>query len=439
MFVSFGDRIKKIEEEHDFSKNNLNAIKDCLIELLQGKANCLNDSLSVDIEIINQGSTSVCYVTSDNDRGKVIYKEFHPHGIKCKEIVVAGNYGFWWIDDYATEEQIKSFLKRYIRFIRQSAELKKLMTAANEEKSNIFITPELVLTSKGFMYCDHNYFGSTLEEEFKNSVCTTINGIINRIQLVKKAAENINYFYHKHNIFHGDIKPENFLKIDIGSDGLVVRNIDFDTCVSQDEIETGYLDSFVATTELFYNRKEFNQNNNLEDWLILDVKALAKLLMYGLCGNQVNEKINSWIIQCNADKCNFEWFKQFFGKDDTAPARTIFNVLQADKKLSALFIFNKLKLFLLRCSDQVKPRYLIKTLDEFLEGLSEIENLFIAANGGSQSLDFSKVETIKDFLRYSGICRLDNTSGDESIKNSYEDAIRYRDTINEILSGYFTA
>lgn len=377
----FVDKVNEIYRQQDKCvKLKLNEIIDYISSIAQPQ--CIQGEENLPLELIGQGTSSVCYEVKDK-----IYKVFYPRDlvdVGACEIVDKGAYKFLWLSDMATMEQAERFLKRYIRFILQ----KEIIDLLDIENDNEFIKPKLKLTSFGFVWTVDNFNGCTLEEDFKknhivmptnNPIKDSLNEILYRIEKIKQVAVNVKVYCHENKVFHSDIKPSNFYVIQSkkGTHEDIVRNIDFDSWMSEQRFKEGFLD-LLSTTPLFYfDCPEFvNTNQSIEKWKIYDIRALSKMLMYALIENDERKAIVSRESIYNKD---FDWIDFFFDRPSVKKLFEKFATFGA----AGLFVFDRLKRLLFNCSTYAVPQNVIRNIEEFINELEDIENLIGALISGN--------------------------------------------------------
>ena len=267
----------------------LGCIQQRIRSMIDNAANSLENRRDISCSFVACGSSSSCYVSTSDDKEKLLFKIFEPYGFFYCDLDRSGS--FVWIKDSAPIWIKEEFLKKFIRFITQGLIIEGATAGANESCRNPFMEAELCLTSKGFCWRVKHYFGHNLEYAFKVAP-QNIKEIINRIKLVILAAKDINIL-HKKKIFHGDIKPANFFAImDYEkNEAIAVRNIDFDTGTHFDDIKTGCYENFAATTAMFYSLNNELTFKNFASVAHYDVVALAKMLLYAFVGGENIRKI----------------------------------------------------------------------------------------------------------------------------------------------------
>lgn len=360
-------------ESGDFSKDVADSIKQFICSEI---ANAKNTAQTDKVEAFGRGSTSVCFRSVDNDKKRYIYKQFYPQDTKTVTVQLKeGNGCFVWLSDDATEDERASFLRRFVRFVDQIKLIQDTVTNANTDEHNSLLDFELALTSLGLTWCVNVLYGNTLQEVF-NEPCAnlTVQHVYNRMQLVLNLAKDVQFF-HRHKIFHGDIKPNNYLKADFKLGNYDVCNIDYDTCVTEEQLNSGYLDHFLSTTTSFYSssmlKKLVNSHSgNFDGFAAFDVKALAKNLMYAL-----DFEGGVFVEEASKDRLGDElrdWNDIF---EKSRAYRRLFYLLGANKKLSSLYIINKLTQFLKNCSYNCKRSQKISTVESFISQLTDLVEL----------------------------------------------------------------
>lgn len=354
-----------------------------------------------EIVYLANGSTSYCYRSVHNSGSKdYIYKVFAPSEFaRCKNCYKNQDEKwneYCFILDCVSSEQRQSFFKRFVRFINQKEEINSYIDKAKDGGNNTFVNPELLFTSKGFVFAVEGYVSCTLEEAFRDlKDKLTLENISSVVELVCEASENIRDYCHNNDVYNGDIKPENFLKIKISDSKSFIRNIDFDTWIDKDKLKNGYNKSFSATTPLFYAiDKHTSMQQEFKTWLHYDVKALSKMLMYALSllGNKdVLEEFN--------DLKTLDWETYLF-RSPSCAAKTMYTFLEADKKLSRLFIFQQIKECLLWNISNNET--MESEIEIFISKLKNIKCLL------DYELHSTKPDSIDDlFMRYMSLKRLD--------------------------------
>ncbi len=350
-----------------------------------------------DYEVINRGATSLCYLSKNDAQQKTILKVFEPESFPLTLITPYSDIehdtvvSYNWIDcNKADAEQEYAFLKRFVRFILQEELITTLQSNANHNEQNLFIVPKLALTTKGFAFISPYFFGDTLKERFQKyaetTTSTTEGMICDSVRAVRQSAEYIRDVCHGKNIYHGDIKPSNFFDIKDG-DSHLIKNIDFDTLVAFNENSFCVYRNWdvTATTPLFYyvDTARVNRNQDFDKIKDYDISALSRMLMYAIiCIYGEEENLYNAF---NGDSTHFNWIDFFFESSDVG--ERLFNDIciagstregdYSEKiELSGLFIFEKIRSLLMRCSEKVKDTAMIVDAQEFIDCSLLIEELF---------------------------------------------------------------
>lgn len=350
-----------------------------------------------DYEVINRGATSLCYLSKNDAQQKTILKVFEPESFPLTLITPYSDIehdtvvSYNWIDcNKADAEQEYAFLKRFVRFILQEELITTLQSNANHNEQNLFIVPKLALTTKGFAFISPYFFGDTLKERFQKyaetTTSTTEGMICDSVRAVRQSAEYIRDVCHGKNIYHGDIKPSNFFDIKDG-DSHLIKNIDFDTLVAFNENSFCVYRNWdvTATTPLFYyvDTARVNRNQDFDKIKDYDISALSRMLMYAIiCIYGEEENLYNAF---NGDSTHFNWIDFFFESSDVG--ERLFNDIciagstregdYSEKiELSGLFIFEKIRTLLMRCSEKVKDTAMIVDAQEFIDCSLLIEELF---------------------------------------------------------------
>ncbi|MDE7107077.1 MAG: hypothetical protein K2O39_02015, partial [Clostridiales bacterium] len=177
------------------------------------------EDVELELSEINQGSSSRCFEAKVDGLRQKIVKQFFPEDLfsagQLEQVRLAHvpNGMFWWIKDDAYIGARNSFLKRFIRYICQSEEIKHAQATDEELGKAMLYEPELKFSSIGFIYDAPRFNGQTLAQEFARSDCDSVDEIKNRVKLIIKAAKNIKSYCHDAGMFHGDIKPQNIFNI----------------------------------------------------------------------------------------------------------------------------------------------------------------------------------------------------------------------------------
>lgn len=319
---------------------------------------------------VAEGSSSVCYRSDSNEQCKYIYKLFAPQGIRTDT-----EYGFVWLSDDATDEECVSFLRRFARFIKQIETIQSVVEQSNHEERNLLVKLQLSLTSLGFVWRADVLYGETLQQIFNdNPILSTPQDVYDRMQLVLNLSHEIQ-FLHRDQIFHGDIKPDNFLKASFKQGHYNVCNIDYDTCLAIDQRKEGHPQHLLASTASFYSSTILknlakSKTATFDDWAALDVKALAKVLMCAL-GFNIEALSKEEKNSLSTDELG-DW-NELFTKSNAF--QNLFMALGAKDKLSSLYIVNKLTRILGNCSYNAKPSKKITTVDRFIAELKSIADM----------------------------------------------------------------
>ena len=385
-----------------------------------------------ELSYLSHGSSTCCYIARRSNSGAYIYKQFHPFDIPCESCDCGGGASFYWISDEEDKELRERFLKRFVRFIRQAERIAEIKKRADEDRINILNGPQMVITSMGYALKVQNYFGDTLDEAIgaihynDGDNIKNIRSVLKSIALIISAAQDIDNLCHRNRIVHGDIKPENFIVFN-GLDGLerngrpYVSNIDFDTCVNDEEIKEGYIEDFSATTPLYY--KYSSPIKDFEDGAEYDVQALSEMLMYALDNSADKgdglDRMGAVSCACGGDFETFDWLTYFFGGEDS-PAANLYKILNAEKLLAGNYIYYKIKDFLYSCSVEKYFAWKGHTCKisgkpgekSFLSGLEEIEDLlsvFLKLNGSGDGVPHRNGKAWSDgVLRVYGLHKLQN-------------------------------
>lgn len=396
-----------------------------------------------DYEVINRGATSLCYQSINDAQQKFILKVFEPESFPLTTITPYSDIthgevvGYNWIDcNKADTMQEIAFLRRFVRFILQEELITILQKNANKEKRNLFIIPKLTLTTKGFAFLSPHFFGETLIERFQKytetTTSTTEEKICDSVMAVRQAAEYVRDVFHGKHIYHGDIKPSNFFDIKDGESHLI-KNIDFDTLVDfSDNNFSGYRNwDVAATTPLFYyaDTARVIRNQDFDKIKEYDISALSRMLMYAIiCIYGEEENLYNAF---NSDSNHFDWIDFFFKSSDVGVR--LFNDIcitgnmrECDCseriKLSGLFIYEKIRSLLVRCSDKVKVR--IVDAQEFINFLLMIEELFKHNKNDFSMLSDTGREQgyiLNGAIRHLNLLYLDN----ENIRNNKRIEVDY--------------
>lgn len=351
----------------DFSKNLAGKIRKFICD----EINCAKTADEPEqITKVAEGSSSVCYRSDSNEQCKYIYKLFDPQGIRTDT-----ENGFVWLSDDASNEECASFLRRFARFIKQIETIQSIVKYGNDEEHNLLVKLQLSLTSLGLVWGVNVLYGETLQQIFNdNPILSTQQDVYDRMLLVLNLAHEIQ-FLHRHLIFHGDIKPDNFFKVSFKQGHYDVCNIDYDTCLAIDQRKEGHPQHLLASTASFYSSTILknlvkSETATFDDWAVLDVKALAKVLMCAL-GFNIEALSKEEKNSLSTDELG-DW-NELFTKSNAF--QNLFMALGAKDKLSSLYIVNKLTKFLKNCSYNAKPSQKIITIDHFIDELANIANL----------------------------------------------------------------
>ena len=459
---AFVDEIKLLAntlENQNLSNANVRALNCKICQVINNEITACMKLSKVkgydDYKVINRGATSLCYLSINDAQQKTILKVFEPERFPLttitpySDITHGAVVSYNWIDCNRTDStQELAFLKRFVRFILQEELITTLQINANKEKRNLFIVPELTLTTKGFAFISPCFFGDTLKERFQKyaetTTSTTEEKICDSVMVVRQAAEYIRDVCHGKNIYHGDIKPSNFFDIKDG-DSHLIKNIDFDTLVDFNENSFCRYRNWdvAATTPLFYyaDTARITRNQDFDKIKEYDIIALSRMLMYAIiCIYGEEENLYNAF---NSDSNHFNWI-DFFFEDSDVGERLFNDICITDNtrgcdcseriKLSGLFIFEKIRSLLMRCSEKVKYTSMIVDIQEFIECSLLIEELFKHnKNDFSMPSDTGKQGYILNgAIRHLNLLYLDN----ENIRNNkrivadYHKLIDLRPSIN---------
>lgn len=407
----------------DFSIENAEELKRLLVGQLNNEINRTNGNASTKVIKFAEGSTSVCYITESDKENKYIYKVFHPQGVDYIQpirIEDAEVLELFWLVDKPTKDQCKRFLGRFVRFVEQEYPIQKIKENANVEGINTFMNPKLLLTSKGLVWQVNHFFGCSLEEVLNQLTVEQVEdryeALCKRLELIRAVAEHVEKLFHEIKLFHGDIKPENLFKIDLLNNGYIIENIDFDTCTTEEQIREGYLDKFMATTELFYDSLDVEEvlainEFDFQQWAILDIRALSRVCMLAL---DIEGSFYKDVKKYSKSKsCN--WIALY--KDKLR--EKVFTFLGADKSLAALYISEEIYRFLFSCSKGAKRKEKIDSIDKFIKRLDAIIDL-IRFNYGRK---FDNKKITPEIIRCAGLKMLDKQIKDDEHCSTDSDAV----------------
>ena len=320
----------------------------------------------VEIENFVSGSTCVCYISKDDTSKKIIYKQFAPRSWleRDKYIVIKDNSVYIKPEIY--DRNAKFVQTQYDYFLEQTSKnAGKICKQYNDEETNMFTKPEIVLTNLGYMFSTE-VTGETLTTAYNDLLASK-----SKRELLEELLEKTFRMFLTIKIAHEsgtlilDIKEENFTSVTLDNkkEKPLVRLIDFGSCIGIDWLWNLLKDD------------NFDVNEFCEEYIYSNKKYYA-------------------INDVRTILCNYKSQKDFYDKaknlDLTAVRKIFCNALQCSTAGHTSIKDN---------NSPIETRKIKPILTEFFEKNTISSNPLEQYNIYSQLLAFLDADNVYDCLR----------------------------------------